>query len=163
MTFEEMSQGLLRGDFTALDPLFLDGSINRWLEAGLFDSNHELLNEALSCACFNGHTLLARKLIEKGADPALGNKTGLNAFHWAAERGQVQVVQMLIQQHAPLESINSYGGTVLSCTVWSALQKLKPGHLQVIKTLLDAGADRAQVRLPTGNNQIDALFENSQN
>jgi hypothetical protein len=154
--------GLLRGDFTASDPLFEpDGpecAIVAWHQRGWFADEPAALEEALACACFNGRVGAARYLLEQGIDPARGDRTGLSAVHWAAERGQLAVVRLLIEHHAPLELRNSYGGTVLGCTVWSAQQGRRADHLAIIAALLAAGASLDTTGYPTGDADIDALL-----
>src|SRR6266496_42870 len=146
ITFPEAVRGLMSGDFSRLAPLFeapSDGSpcaIIRWFEGGLFASEPKVLEEVLTCACFNGCTQVAEFFLAKGANPSGGMNTGLNALHWAANRGQVAAVELLIQHRAPLESQNAYGGSVLDCAVWSAVHEPKPGHLRIIDALLKAGA-----------------------
>ena len=57
----------------------------------------------------------------------------MNAFHWAANRGQLKTVEMLARHGVPLEIRNSYGGTVLGTAVWSAIHEPKPDHIAIIK------------------------------
>jgi hypothetical protein len=82
----------------------------------------------------------------------------MSALHWAANRGQIDAVRLLLNAGAPLETRNMYGGTVLGQTVWSAINEPRPGQLEAIAMLLDAGADAGAVELPTGDEQIDALL-----
>jgi hypothetical protein len=164
--FNEAVQGLERGDFSRLDPLFTDdpreggaSPIVRWYNEGRFRAQPKALAEALSCACFNGRVGVARVLLEAGVDPEAGNATGMNAVHWAANRGRLEALRMLIAHGVQLEAKNMYGGTVLGCAVWSALHEPKPAHGAIIQVLLDAGARLDAVQFPTGNAAIDALLE----
>lgn len=112
-------KGLERGDFSRLEPLF-DGDKCRvvdWCENGYFEDEPKSLAEALTCACFLGRTSVAAYLLDEGVDPAAGTGTGLSALHWAANRGNLDTVRMLIERKAPLEQRNMYGGTVLGCTI----------------------------------------------
>ena len=113
--FRDAVEGLLRGDFSRSEPLF-EGEpcpILAWAGQGAFDAEPAALAEALSCACFLGRTAVAAALLDRGVDPLSGAATGLNAFHWAANRGQLDVVRLLIRKKVPLEVKNMYGGTVL--------------------------------------------------
>lgn len=163
VTFDEAVAGLLAGDFTRLAPLFdsQDNSfcpIIRWFEEGRFSHEPKALAEAFTCACFNGRSRVIRYLLDRGVDPSGGTSTGLNAFHWAANRGQKEAVEILIQSGAPLEIPNAYGGTVLGSAVWAAVHESKPDHLSIIQSLLEAGAKVDGVDYPSGSDQVDALL-----
>lgn len=142
-------QGLKRGDFSRLEPHFtpdytVEGArchIIEWYEQGAFENEPQALAEALTCACFLGRTGIAEYFLQRGVDVTAGTETGLSALHWAASRGNLATVKLLIEHNAPLEMKNSYGGTVLSGTLWAAFQeKQRPDHLPVIESLLGAGA-----------------------
>jgi len=164
--FREALRRLKRGDFSALEPLFLARSnvatdrprIIEWHEAGLFDDEPQALAEALSCACFNGRTGVAGYLLTHGVDPTAGAGTGMDAFHWAANRGNLETVRLLIRHKAPLESRNMYGSTVLGFAVWSAINEPKSDHLEIIQELLIAGARVDEAGYPTGHERIDAML-----
>ena len=164
MTFEETVRGLIAGDFSRLAPLFETQSeaspcaIIQWYESGLFNSEPKALAEALTCACFNGCTAIIEYLLAKGVDPNGGINTGSNAFHWAANRGQLEAVEILIRNKAALESQNQYGATVLGFAVWSAVHEPRPDHIRIIKALLDAGAAVGAAEYPSGNEQVDELL-----
>lgn len=57
-------------------------------------------------------------LLDNGVDVAASN--GMTALHWAAANGNLPMMNLLINRGAPLESLNEYGGTVLSSTLWFA-------------------------------------------
>lgn len=166
LLFQEAAQGLINGDFSRLNPLFADQSatgqpcaIVRWFESGFFAEEPKALAEALSCACFNGRVDVARYLLDKGVNPADGDGTGMNAFHWAANRGQLETVRLLIERSAPLEAKNMYGGTVLGCAVWSAIYEPKADHAAIVEALLQAGAQIEAAGYPTGNTKIDEVLQ----
>jgi hypothetical protein len=155
-------RGLEGGDFSRLEPLFGEAKseagrcrIVEWYEKGYFDDKPKALAEALSCACFLGRTSVAKFLLDKGVDPAAGIGTGLAAFHWAANRGNLDTVKLLIERGAPLEQENMYGGTVLGCTVWSAIHEPRADHIQIIEALIAAGANIEAADYPTGNKRVD--------
>lgn len=164
MPFPEAVRGLLAGDFSRLAPLFEAPAgeaacpVIRWYETGRFDTEPGALAEAFTCACFNGCAAAVGYFLAKGLDPSGGAGTGLNAVHWAANRGQLAVVELLVRHRAPLETRNMYGGTVLDCAVWSALNEPKPDHVRVIEVLLEAGADVRAVRFPTGDQRVDEVL-----
>ena len=164
MPFLEAVRGLLAGDFSRLAPLFetpAGGSpcpIIKWFEDGLFANETKALDEAFTCACFNGCTNVIESFLAKGLNPNGGDNMGLNAFHWAANRGQFKAVEILILHKASLETLNSYGGTVLGCAVWSAIHEPKPDHLRIIEALLNAGANINGAEYPSGNERVDELL-----
>ena len=165
--FRDALRGLQRGDFSALEPLFVAGPdpatdrprIVEWHEAGHFGDEPQALAEALSCACFNGRTDVAEYLLTHGVDPTAGAGTGMDAFHWAANRGKLETVRLLIQRKAPLETRNMHGTTVLGTAVWSIINEpWWPDHLQIIEELLAAGARVEEAGYPTGHERVDAVL-----
>jgi hypothetical protein len=164
ISFEEAVNGLMAGDFSRLAPLFetsSDGSpapITKWFDAGLFANQPKALDEAFTCACFNGCTEVVEYLLARGVAPGGGINTGLNAFHWAANRGQLKTVEILLRNKSPLEALNAYGGTVLGCTVWSAVHEPKPDHLRIIEALLKAGARVEAAECPSGDERVDEIL-----
>jgi len=125
----------------------------------LFANEPEALAEALTCACFLGHTSVAEYLLDQGVDPAAGFATGLNAFHWAANRGQLGTTKLLIDHKAALETRNMYGGTVLGTAVWSAINEPRGEQLRVIEELLKAGARIEEAEYPTGDERVDEVLQ----
>jgi len=156
-------QGLRRGDFSLLDSLVrCDGDkpsqLVEWIEEGQFQGHDQELAEALTCACFNGRVEVARYLLERGIAPSGGAGTGMNAIHWAANRGQIEAVRLLIQHKVPLETRSIYGGTALESAVWAAINEPRPDHVAIIKELLAAGARVQEASYPTGRTDIDVLL-----
>lgn len=166
LIWRDALRGLERGDFSRLEPLFdkdrsLDGHRCRivdWYEKGYFENEPKALAEALTCACFLGRASVADFLLTEGVDPAAGTGTGLSAFHWAANRGNLDTVKLLIERKAPLELVNMYGGTVLGCTVWSAINEPRIDHLAIIEALLAAGANIDEAEYPTGDERVDQVL-----
>jgi ankyrin repeat protein len=163
--FRDALEGLHRGDFSRLEPLFDDrpdragrSRIIELYEEGRFRDEPKALAEALTCACFLGRTSVADYLMTRGIDPSMGSGTGMDAFHWAANRGQLEAVRLLIRAKAPLETRSMYDGTVLDTAVWSAINEPRPDHPQIIEELLKAGARLEDVECPTGNERIDAIL-----
>lgn len=164
MSFQEAVRGFIAGDFSRLAPLFktpFDGSpcpVIEWFDDGLFASEPKALEEAFTCACFNGCTQVVEHFLASGVNPGGGNNTGLNAFHWAANRGQLEVVRLLIQHKNPLETQNMYGGTVLGTAVWSAVNEPRADHIQTIEALLNAGAQVSAADYPSGDERVDEVL-----
>lgn len=163
LSFVETVAGLMNGDFTRLAPLFTGpegrpSQIVQWHRAGLFRTQPEALQEAFTCACFNGCEAVVEYFLAQGADPSGGAATGLNALHWAANRGRSATVRLLLRHGAPMEVRNSYDGTVLGCAVWSAVHEPKPGHPAVVEALLEAGAVVTEAAYPSGNAHLDDIL-----
>ena len=164
--FRDAVKGLIAGDFSRLEPLFedrrdVDGyhcRIIEWYESNLFASEPKALDEALTCACFNGRTEVVDYLLAHGLDPAAGANTGLDGFHWAANRGQLDVVMLLIRHQAPLEKRNMHGTTVLGTAVWSAINEPRQDHTRIIEALIRAGARTDNVGYPSANERVDEVF-----
>ena len=158
--------GLRRGDFSRLSPLFERSAgpertvprIVTWHEQGLLATDSPESAEALTCACFLGAVDVAEYLLRRGIGPAGGMGTGLNAVHWAANRGQLAALELLLRYDVPLETRSMYDGTALGTAVWAAIHEPKPDHLSIIETLLDAGADVQEADYPTGDARIDELL-----
>jgi ankyrin repeat protein len=154
------------GSFSALEPMFEPNSAIEdsqcqmvdWYNRGFFANESKALAEALSCACFLGRTGVAKFLLDKGVDSAAGIGTGMAAFHWAANRGNLETVKLLIERKASLEQRNMYDGTVLGCTVWSAVNEPWFDHLPIIEALLEAGAKVEEADYPSGNEKVDELL-----
>jgi len=165
-TFTDALEGLHRGDFSRLEPLFDERAgrsgrpqIVEWHEQGRFREQPEALAEALTCASFLGRTAVAEYLLHEGVNPSGGAGTGLNALHWAANRGPLEAVRLLVRAKAPLETRSMYGGTALGTTIWAAVNEPRPDHLQIIEELLEAGSRLEEGDYPTGHKAIDAILQ----
>jgi len=161
--FDDALEGLKRGDFSRLDPLFQSKSgsppqIIVWVDEGRFRGHDQELFEALTCACFNGRTEVAEYLLNRGIGPSGGAGTGLDALHWAVNRGQLEAVRLLIRHRVPLESRSMYDGTALGTAVWSAINEPRADHFTIIEELLVAGARVQEAGYLTGRDRIDALL-----
>ncbi len=166
--FGAVLEELRNGDFSKLARVFASrnspgrrAKIVDWYERGFFDKYPSEAAEALTCACFLGDRETAEYLILKGLDPSGGSRTGMNAVHWAANRGEIKTLKLLLSHGVPLEVKNMYGGTVLGQTVWSAVNQPGPGQLEAIAELLRAGADVNTVSVPTGNPRVDELLKHA--
>ena len=94
-----------------------------------------LVSGAELCAqtvlALNGQTALAKKLIAKGADV---NKPGWAPLHYAATRGHLQVMTLLLDNHAYIDASSPNGTTPLMMAAFY-------GTPSAVKLLLEAGAD----------------------
>ena len=128
-TVDEKGQAALmlayqRESFKVLDQLIL------WP-----DTQVEVRNPAdesvLMLAALKGQLDLCRRLIERGADV---NKTGWTALHYAATGGHVEVIRLLLDKHAYIDSTSPNGSTPL-------MMAARYGNSSAVKLLLEEGAD----------------------
>ncbi len=157
---DDFIAGMRAGNFSAQASRF-DGDpapVRQWDEQGAFAGVPEVRAESLTCACFLGKTAVAAYFLEHGISPNGGAGTGLNALHWAVNRGQLEVVQLLIARGADLELQSMYGGTALGTATWSAVHEPRPDHREIIELLLSAGARVADAGYSSGDDEIDALL-----
>jgi hypothetical protein len=114
---------------------------------------------ALIVAAQQGHMDVVSFLLDAGVDVAASD--GMTALHNASAGGHLALMRLLIARGAPLEAMNSYGGTVLSCTVWFARHGTDAEFrerplLPAIELLLAAGA---RVDADPGiSKEIDAAY-----
>jgi uncharacterized protein len=85
----------------------------------------------LMMAVFKGQTELAIKMIEKGADV---NKTGWTPLHYAATAGNVQLINILLENHAYIDAESPNKTTPL-------MMAAHYGTAGAVKLLLEEGAD----------------------
>jgi ankyrin repeat protein len=55
---------------------------------------------ALLAAAVRGNTVLARELLDAGADPNVSSGTGVTALHRAAQHGHMELVNLLLSRNA---------------------------------------------------------------
>jgi ankyrin repeat protein len=83
---------------------------------------------------------ILRIVNEAGADPALTNRFGGIALIPASERGHVEVVRYLLDESdVDVDHVNNLGWTALLEAV--ILGDGGPAHQEIVRLLLDAGAD----------------------
>lgn len=152
--------GMRAGDFSAWESAFTGdpSRVQSWDAAGAFRDLPDVRAEALTCACFLGHEGPARYLLDHGVPAPGGAATGLNALHWAVNRGQPSTVRLLLQRGAPLEARSRYDGTALGTAVWSAVHETRPAHPAIIEALLRAGAQIADAEYPSGDDVVDGIL-----
>ena len=80
-----------------------------------------------------------RGLIARGADPDAAHGDGMTALHWAAQRGDIEIVELLRAAGADLEARTRLGSHT---PLHVASRSARPG---AVRALLDAGADAGAV------------------
>jgi hypothetical protein len=126
-----------------------DGSLNA-------HAGKEQLEEGFLCACRYGPRDMVEFLLGKGADLAAYSGDGQTGLHWAVIGGHWETVKLLLRHKAPLEMKNTYGGTVLDQTLWSAAQGGDPDlYIAILEALVVAGAKIPERHVPV-NSRVDA-------
>ena len=92
----------------------------------------------LMMAAFKGHKDLVRKLIARDAHV---NKTGWTPLHYAATAGNVEIMEILLEEHAFVDAESPNKSTPL-------MMAAKYGSLAAVKLLLENGA------VPTLRNEL---------
>lgn len=85
----------------------------------------------LMMAAFKGLLEISQKLIARDADV---NKTGWTPLHYAATRGHLEIITLLLDSHAYIDAESPNGSTPL-------MMAAHYGTPEAVKLLLKAGAD----------------------
>jgi len=95
-------------------------------------------------AAMQGRVETVRSLLQQGVDVNAAQGDGMTGLHWAAERGDVEITDMLIHAGANVRAVTRIGHyTPLHLAS-------KSGSLPVVESLLAGGADVAAVTSNTG-------------
>lgn len=132
------------------------GDLDRVKEL-LPSSSQEEIGKGFVWACEYGYNDVVTFLLDYGVDPAFGAGAAMTGLHLAAHDGHLDTVKLLLAHNAPLEVKNSYGGTVLDQTLWSAVNHPRPAHREIVETLIAAGA-KVEDDWRTGIPAIDELL-----
>lgn len=108
----------------------------------LFSSaTREQRNTGFFWACEYGRNSVVEFLLDNGVDVTAQDRNGQTALHWAVIGGSVDTVRLLLARNAPLQVVNSYGGTLLGQARWCAAQTAAHADYgRVIDLLISAGA-----------------------
>ena len=85
----------------------------------------------LMLACLNGELELATQMVKKGADV---NKTGWTPLHYAASKGHLSVIKLLLENYAYIDAESPNGTTPL-------MMASMYGTTDAVNLLLGEGAD----------------------
>lgn len=98
----------------------------------------------LMLAALKGDKALCQRLIQKGADV---NKPGWAPLHYAATHGHLEVMRLLLDEHAYIDAASPNNTTPL-------MMAARYGTPSAVKLLLEAGAD-PMLKNDLGLNAID--------
>lgn len=114
--------------------------LTKWPRVGTDPEKH--VAYALAYAAWCGERAVVELLLRKGVDANSSDDDG-PALSWAAGTGRMDIARLLITRGADLEKLNSYGGTVLGATVWSAFNAPTQGvdYVAVVDELIALGAN----------------------
>jgi hypothetical protein len=99
-------------------------------------------------------------LLGIGVSPFAKDKDDMTLLHWAGAVGDIPLIERLVKAGAPLEAVNTWGGTVLDSTAHFAFHgpRLAADYLTTMRALIELGADARVLReYPPGNAAIDSL------
>jgi ankyrin repeat protein len=86
-------------------------------------------------AAMQDDTAAVRKLLASGSNVNVAQGDGMTALHWAAERGDLALTNVLVKAHANLKATTRIGS-------YTPLQiASKGGNAAVVRALINAGAD----------------------
>ncbi len=96
---------------------------------------------ALTWAAKWGRREVVELMLRKGVDPG-GKDADATALHFAVAHGHMDIAHVLLQYGASLEALNSYGGTVLSGTLWYMRNAAVPAvdYQAIVRELIALGA-----------------------
>lgn len=117
---------------------------------------------AINEASISNRIEIVKYLLTKNADIASQDHQGFTALHWAAWYGYLELVNLLLAHNAPLEILNTYGGTVIDTAIYGYINSYYPvsNKLEILQTLIDAGADVSMINpYPTGDEEIDKFLK----
>jgi ankyrin repeat protein len=102
-------------------------------------------------------------LARLGFDRAAPSWMGMTALHWAACRGNPEMLRDLLDAGVPMVDVLGFGTPLHSALYqrWSSFGH-RPGesdYLGVVRALLQAGVDIPADLRPCGDAAIDALIE----
>ena len=99
------------------------------------------LGYALTWAATWGRHEVVELMLRKGVDPG-GKDDDATALHFAVAHGHMDIARLLLRHGASLEALNSYGGTVLSGTLWYMRNAAVPGvdYQAIVRELIALGA-----------------------
>jgi ankyrin repeat protein len=162
--------GGTRGARTPLDEIVVAAAYGDEARAkALFDANPGILSEQthedrsqVSAFAEAGNREGALILARLGFDLATPSWMGMTALHWAAARGNPQMLRELLVAGAPIVDAEGFGTPLHTALYqrWSSFG-YRPGesdYAGVVRALLDAEVEVPDDLRPSGDAELDALI-----
>ena len=133
----------------------LEGNLNVDKLSRLCGINAANINgqTALEEAAYKGHLLMAKLLIDKGANVNASENNGNTALTWAILKDALDIVKALIDKDADVNIITKKGNTPLIIASFKA-------HLNIVKALIDKGTNINAVDKDGNTSLIIAIRDN---
>ena len=88
-----------------------------------------------------GYTKFVRLLLDAGAEVNIQNNEGKTALIWASQKGYIDIIRLLLEVDANPNIIDYAGNTALIEASQMQSGRRDNRHIEIIRLLLDAGAD----------------------
>ena len=112
--------------------------------------------DALWEAARSGDAPTVKRLLDEGVDVNTKFRYGATALSYACDRGNLEVVRILLERGAEVNVKDTfYGATPLTWAVSPAMAR-KPQHPEIVKLLLEHGAQDKENALRTAVSDSDA-------
>lgn len=123
-----LHEALENGDLEKVDELLKNGDVDL--------SDPPSGPSTLVLASLAGHQSLTKALLKKGSDPNTKLLAGgFNLLMDAAREGKLEILKLLIESGANVDSQDSFGRTALHFSA-------EEGHLEIVRALLEKGAKK---------------------
>ena len=106
---------------------------------------------ALHLTVYTGQLQALRYLLDKGADVKSPGPSGMGPLHFAA-RQRAEIAGLLVERKADVGARDDYGNTALILAV-------REGAQEVVRVLVDAGADPNAANPLTGDGPLDVALQ----
>ncbi|XP_072047596.1 myotrophin-like [Amphiura filiformis] len=101
----------------------------------------------LRWACQNGDLAVVKQLVEAGKADVSKEIDGRTPLHFAADYGQLDVIDYLVDKKANVNATDKHGISVILAAIWE-------GHTECVKFLLSKGASKSG-KAPDGSGYLD--------
>lgn len=131
---EKLFKALHENDIETVKKCIKDGiDLNQSLDCQV--DQHYYCSTPLIAALRRGNHVAAQLLLQSGADGAAADGLGKTPLHFAAEKGYIDMVTVLLEKHECTlnENYDEFGNTPLHCAA-------EYGHYEVAQLLLQKGA-----------------------